>query len=69
MSEGYAVKVRPEKAAAVEKIRAELEASQAAVITEYRGLTVQQLAELRTQAARDGVELHGQQEHARRGAR
>jgi large subunit ribosomal protein L10 len=48
MSEGYAVKVRPEKAAAVEKIRAELEASQAAVITEYRGLTVQQLAELRT---------------------
>jgi large subunit ribosomal protein L10 len=48
MSEGYAVKVRPEKAEAVEKIRAELEASQAAVITEYRGLTVQQLAELRT---------------------
>jgi large subunit ribosomal protein L10 len=48
MSEGYAVKVRPEKAAAVEKIRAELEASQAAVITEYRGLTVQQLAEFRT---------------------
>lgn len=48
MPEGYAVKVRPEKVAAVEEIRAELEASQAAVITEYRGLTVQQLAELRT---------------------
>jgi large subunit ribosomal protein L10 len=48
MSEGYAVKVRPEKVEAVEKIRAELEASQAAVVTEYRGLTVQQLAELRT---------------------
>ncbi len=48
MSEGYVVKVRPEKAEAVEKIKAELEASQAAVITEYRGLTVQQLAELRT---------------------
>src|SRR5262245_49323606 len=47
MSEGYAVKVRPEKAAAVEAIKAELEASQAAVVTEYRGLTVQQLAALR----------------------
>jgi large subunit ribosomal protein L10 len=48
MPEGYAVKVKPEKVAAVEEIKAELEASQAAVITEYRGLTVQQLAELRT---------------------
>lgn len=48
MSEGYAVKVRPEKVQAVEEIKAELEAAQAAVITEYRGLTVQQLAELRT---------------------
>ena len=48
MPEGYVVKVRPEKAEAVEQIKAELEASQAAVITEYRGLTVQQLAELRT---------------------
>jgi large subunit ribosomal protein L10 len=48
MSEGYAVKVRPEKVAAVEEIKAELEASQAAVITEYRGLTVQELAEFRT---------------------
>ena len=48
MPEGYAVKVRPEKVAAVEEIKAQLEASQAAVITEYRGLTVQQLAELRT---------------------
>jgi large subunit ribosomal protein L10 len=47
MPEGYAVKVRPEKVATVEAIRAELEASQAAVITEYRGLTVQQLADLR----------------------
>jgi large subunit ribosomal protein L10 len=48
MSEGYATKVRPEKAAAVEKIKTELEQSQAAVVTEYRGLTVQQLKTLRT---------------------
>jgi len=51
MPEGYAVKVRPEKAEAVEKIKAELEASQAAVVTEYRGLTVQQLAALRAKLA------------------
>ena len=48
MPEGYSVKVRPEKVAAVEEIKAELEASQAAVVTEYRGLTVQELAALRT---------------------
>jgi large subunit ribosomal protein L10 len=48
MPEGYAVKVRPEKAEAVEQIRAELDAVQAAVITEYRGLTVKDLATLRT---------------------
>jgi large subunit ribosomal protein L10 len=48
MPEGYSVKVRPEKVEAVEQIKAELEASQAAVVTEYRGLTVQELAALRT---------------------
>ena len=48
MSEGYQVKVRPEKAEAVEKIRAELEASSAAVVTEYRGLTVEELKVLRS---------------------
>lgn len=48
MSEGYQVKVRPEKAEAVEKIRAELDAAAAAMITEYRGLTVGELAELRS---------------------
>lgn len=48
MSEGYQVKVRPEKAAAVEEIRAELDASSAAVITEYRGLTVEELKVLRS---------------------
>ena len=48
MPEGYSVKVRPEKVEAVEKIKTELEQSQAAVVTEYRGLTVQQLKTLRT---------------------
>jgi large subunit ribosomal protein L10 len=48
MPEGYSVKVRPEKVEAVDKIKTELEESQAAVITEYRGLTVQQLKTLRT---------------------
>ena len=48
MSEGYTAKVRPEKAEEVNRIRTELDGSQAAVITEYRGLTVTELADLRT---------------------
>jgi large subunit ribosomal protein L10 len=48
MPEGYAVKVRPEKAEVVERIKAEVEDTQAVVLTEYRGLTVTALAELRT---------------------
>ncbi|MHB1502501.1 MAG: 50S ribosomal protein L10 [Acidimicrobiales bacterium] len=38
---------RPEKVAVVDEVRARLGASQAAILTEYRGLTVAQLAELR----------------------
>ncbi|MEX0663918.1 MAG: 50S ribosomal protein L10 [Acidimicrobiia bacterium] len=38
---------RPEKTAVVDEIRAKLTDSDAAVLTEYRGLTVTQLAELR----------------------
>jgi large subunit ribosomal protein L10 len=38
---------RPEKVATVEEIREKLEASRAAVLTEYRGLTVSELADLR----------------------
>lgn len=38
---------RPEKAAAVDEIRTKLAESDAAVLTEYRGLTVTDLAELR----------------------
>jgi large subunit ribosomal protein L10 len=49
MSDGYAVKVRPEKVEAVNKIRDELGSSQAAVVTEYRGLTVNDLKALRSQ--------------------
>jgi large subunit ribosomal protein L10 len=48
MPETYTTKVKPEKVAVVEKIRAELDESSAAVITEYRGLTVENLKDLRS---------------------
>ncbi len=48
MSEGYTTKVRPEKVETVEAIKTELGATQAVVLTEYRGLTVNQLADLRS---------------------
>lgn len=38
---------RPEKVAVVEEVRARLDAVDASVVTEYRGLTVAELAELR----------------------
>ena len=38
---------RPEKVAVVEEVRARLESSGAAVLTEYRGLNVAATAELR----------------------
>ena len=38
---------RPEKVATVEEIKEKLEGARAAVLTEYRGLTVSQLADLR----------------------
>ena len=47
MSEGYAVKVRPEKVEVVDRIKSEVEATQALVLTEYRGLTVNALKDLR----------------------
>jgi large subunit ribosomal protein L10 len=40
---------RPEKTAAVDEIRTKLTESDAAVLTEYRGLTVTELADLRAQ--------------------
>ena len=47
MTERYTTKVRPEKVETVEAIKAELGETQAVVLTEYRGLTVGQLADLR----------------------
>src|SRR3979411_350902 len=38
---------RPEKVAVVDEVRAQLEASEATVLTEYRGLNVSATAELR----------------------
>lgn len=40
---------RPEKVAVVNEVRTRLEASSAAVLTEYRGLTVSELAQLRAE--------------------
>ncbi len=47
---------RPEKTAVVDEIRTKLDASDAAVLTEYRGLTVTQLAELRGALRPSGTE-------------
>ena len=47
---------RPEKVAVVEEIRTKLAESDAAVLTEYRGLTVPQLAELRASLRGSGTE-------------
>jgi large subunit ribosomal protein L10 len=47
---------RPEKVAVVEEIRAKLAEADAAVLTEYRGLTVPQLAELRASLRGSGTE-------------
>jgi large subunit ribosomal protein L10 len=47
---------RPEKVAVVEEIRAKLADSDAAVLTEYRGLTVHELADLRGSLRGSGTE-------------
>ena len=47
---------RPEKVAVVEEIRTKLSESDAAVLTEYRGLTVHDLAELRGSLRSSGTE-------------
>ena len=49
MPENYEVKVRPEKVAEVEHIRGELDSTPTVVLTEYRGLTVNELKQLRAQ--------------------
>ena len=55
---------RPEKVAVVEEIRTKLAEADATVLTEYRGLTVHELADAAGVAARDGHRVQGVQEHA-----
>jgi large subunit ribosomal protein L10 len=50
--------IRPEKVAAVEEIVEQLNGASMAVLTDYRGLTVAQIADLRRQLRQAGVELH-----------
>jgi len=47
---------RPEKVAVVEEIRTKLDESDAAVLTEYRGLTVHELADLRASLRPSGTQ-------------
>jgi len=47
---------RPEKVAVVEEVSAKLSAAQAAIVTEYRGMSVGQLATLRRQLRNSGGE-------------
>ena len=49
---------RPEKVAVVEEVRARLESSGAAVLTEYRGLNVAATAELRRALRAAGGDRH-----------
>lgn len=48
---------RPDKIEKVSAIRERFEASAAVVVTEYRGLTVEEMAELRKSLRESGVEL------------
>lgn len=56
MANDYEVKVRPEKADAVRELRDRLERAGTVLLTEYRGLTVGELAALRTELAKADVE-------------
>jgi large subunit ribosomal protein L10 len=48
--------VRPEKVAVVDEVKAKLSGSDAAIITEYRGMTVSALAQLRINLRGVGAE-------------
>lgn len=48
----------PAKAETIEELKARLSGAQAAVLTEYRGLTVQQISELRKQLKAAAAEYH-----------
>ncbi|ADG04920.1 50S ribosomal protein L10 [Kyrpidia spormannii] len=52
-----AVAVRPEKVQAVEEITAKLRDARAAIITDYRGLNVAEMTELRKRLREAGVEF------------
>jgi ribosomal protein L10 len=54
---------RPDKAAAVEEIKQQFENSDAVLLTEYRGLTVAQMKELRVSLG-ENVNLRRGKEHA-----
>lgn len=54
--DGYEVKVRPEKVEAIRVIKESLERAGAVVLTEYRGLTVTELGQLRSKLAEADVE-------------
>ena len=54
---------RAEKVAVVDEVRERLEAADASVVTEYRGLTVAELAELRREPGRRRRRLQDLQEH------
>ena len=56
---------RPEKVAVVDEVREKLTGADAALLTEYRGLTVKQLAELRRQLRPGRRRVQGLQEHPR----
>ena len=55
---------KADKTAVVDEIRSKLDGSDAAVLTEYRGLTVTELADLRGAAAPCRRRVQGVQEHA-----
>lgn len=48
---------RPEKVAAVEELAEKLKKSQGVILTDYRGLTVKEMTELRSQLRQAGVEF------------
>ena len=48
--------IRSEKAAVVSEVREKLAASDAAIVTEYRGMTVAALAQLRRELRKSGAE-------------
>lgn len=52
------VKVRPGKAAIVDEVKEKLQNAKGVVLTEYRGLNVAQLSELRRKLRAQGVEYH-----------